>query len=235
LFKIKSLQPLFFHIPTKVRMKLFFILILSGAFSACVISTGKTFSVPVIQGTGPDSFILELQEMYISLRPDNKRAADKSYLTPLYFPVPLSSSTKILRREDYFSIEIGIAPKNGDLIVDFRKVALKTNKGQPHNPKYLYGPQIYSFSEYPWRIDQDNSVCHELGDIGSLSTPITLKVQQWTCVVLTFDTSRLDPTEEFTLFIDGISDLNRTIYHVPLIQFHEKTRWEHKSIFTING
>lgn len=217
-----------------MRAKLFLVLV-SCALSACVISTGELFSVPFLQEQDIGHFIIELQPTYLSLRPDNRRADDKSYLTPLYFPIPLSSHTKILHRDASFSIEIGIAPKVKGLIIDFRKTTLKISSGETYSPRNLFGPQTYSFKEFPWHIDQDDSVCRELGDINSVSTLVTLKTEQWTCVVLTFDTRALDPTEEFTLSIEGITDVSHTKYQIPPILFHKKSKWKHEPIFTING
>ena len=217
-----------------MRATLLFLFI-SGVLSACVVSTGQLFSVPFVQNQDTGSFIIELQQAYISLRPDNRRTDDKSYLTPLYFPVPLSSHTEMPHKDAFFSIEIGIAPKTESLIIDFRKITLKISAGRMYSPKNLFGPIAYRFNEYPWHIDQDDSVCHELGDINSLGTLVTLKTEQWTCVVLTFDTRTPDPTEEFALSIEGITDANHTKYQIPPILFHKKSKWKHESIFTING
>jgi hypothetical protein len=210
-------------------------ILISCALSACVVSTGETFSVPSLQEQDTGHFIVELQSAYFSLRSDNRRADDKSYLTPLYFPVPLSSHTKILSRDASFSIEIGIASKVKDLIIDFRKTTLKVSSGEIYNPRNLFGPQTYRFKEFPWNIDQDDSVCRELGDINTLSNLVTLKTEQWTCVVITFDTRAPDPTEEFTLLIEGITDVNHTKYQIPPILFHKKSKWKYDPIFTING
>lgn len=211
-----------------------FSVFISSALSGCVVSTGELFSVPSVQNQDAGNFIIELQQAYFSLRPDNRRAADKSYLTPLYFPVPLSSRTEIPDRDASFSIEIGIAPKEEDLIANFRKITLRGGSGKIYSPVNLFGPTTYAFDKYPWHINQDDSVCRELGDINSLATLVTLKTNHWTCVVLTFNVRTPDPTEEFTLLIDGITDINHAAYSVPPIQFHKKSHWKHKPFFTIN-
>lgn len=120
---------------------------------ACVVSTGELFSIPSVQNQDTGNFIIELQQAYFSLRPDNRRAADKSYLTPLYFPVPLSSRTEIPDWDANFSIEIGIAPKAEGLIADFRKTTLRVGSGKMYSPVNLFGPTTYAFDRYPWHIN----------------------------------------------------------------------------------
>ncbi|NKE73479.1 hypothetical protein [Candidatus Manganitrophus noduliformans] len=211
-----------------------------GLVFGCSYSQKYVASVPDVQGAGlslaesrmqREQHIIDLNGLQLSIKPMNARLISKLNARFLFIPIPFTRVYPEAERFAFddqtasppFLIEVAFNPKDSDLRFDPAEVTLHHN-GQTYKPNRMIPPSEFRpLRSFGGHYSQGIELCFRkdnepLKEQLRPIEPVWVVQGEMACVWLSYDVAPPPPETEFSVSIEGIEMLGKTI-DIPRIQF----------------
>ena len=178
-------------------------------------------SVLQVSTNGSPQRTLALDSFTIKVFPENRKYYGVA--GPVVPIIPLWSG----EREHGFWFQIYVLPKNGEITIDPRRIALETERGDTFFAAGFTGPLPYA------DINKSNvDIGKILFDEKQLNVSVSqVPISEEALIGVMFETTTIDPDQHFTLIIPGLESGGHPI-EVPPLKFNRlRTRHVDFSLF----